>query len=374
MPRLRAALKLDNAVLPAADFMVMVRKHEAFVRGRNGGLRLNARFVTVRDLVCRERVLSDAEMTGAGLEDAIFVGSDLRRASFYSAGLMGADLSQCDLRRADLRGARLGGARLNAARLDEADLRSAVLCRHDAAAGLRWMGAASMRGGSLDGANLSEATAFAVDFTNCSLKGAILRGANLKNANFTNANLANVDLHGALMEGVQLRGAILTGVAVERLRLPASALDGCVTDPTPQAWAEADEIRAEVDRAEIWIETMSRGGGVAKLAGRDLRTAHAFRQRTLPGMDASGARAIEVDFSESRLQAACFDGADLRGANFEKADLRGASFIGANLAHARFDGALVEDLRLERGRRPTDFTRAVLDGTGLESRLAVLEL
>lgn len=376
MPRLRAALKLDNNDLSAEAFMAMVRKHEAFLRGSHGGQRINGRFARVRDLVCRERTLCDAELTGADLDGAVLAGSDFSRSSFYSASLLGADLSRCVMVRADLRGARLGGAILSAARLDEADMRSAVLCRHDEVAGLKWMGAgADLRGSRLNGANLSAAVAFAVDFSNCSLKGACLRGANLKNANFANANLSGVDLRGANLEGVQLRGAILTGVPVERLRLPASALDGCVTDPSPEAMAEADMIAAEVERAERWMVSMAGQGGPARLSGRDLRPAPVFRGRTLPGMDAAGAMAVEVDFTGSRLQAACFDDADLRGADFTGADLRGASFVGANLAHAVFEGANLDDLRLERGgRRRVDFTRAVLDGTGVAPRLPVVAI
>mgnify|MGYP001308244807 CR=1 FL=1 len=377
MPRLRAALKLDNSPISPQAFMVMVRQHEAFLAGRVGGQRANGRFVTARNIVCRRRNLSDAEFTGADLEGADLSGCDLRRASFYSASLMTADLTEVDLRRGDLRGSRLGGARLTGSRLDEADLRSAVLCKHDEIAGLRWMGAADgFRGLKMNGADLSGAVAYAVDFSNCTLKGACLRGANLKNANFSNANMSGVDLHGANLEGVRLNGAILTGVPVARLRLPASALDGCLVDPTPEAWAEAEAVQAEVDRAEIWIGTMSvTGGGLAELAGKDLRPARgAFRDRTLPGMNATGAIGVEIDFCGSRLQAARFDGADLRGADFSQADLRGASFVGANLAHAQFEGAVLDDLRLDSGaRRPTDFSGAILDGTGLApARAAVI--
>jgi uncharacterized protein YjbI with pentapeptide repeats len=76
---------------------------------------------------------------------------------------------------------------------------------------------------------------------------------------------------------------------------------------------------------------------------------------------------VDMDFSESQLQAACFDGADLRGVNFSGSDLRGASFRGANLTHARFANADVRSLKLEGGAiRPTDFSAARLDGTGME--------
>lgn len=368
MPRLRTALKIDNAVLSPKDFAAMVTRHEAFASGRRGGARAIGRFVDAHDVICVKRLLADADFTGANFEGAVLAGSDLSRASFYCANLARTDLRQAVLRRADLRGAKLGAAVLAAAVLDEADLRAAVLCRVDELTGLRWMGASvDARGASLNDADMSDAVAHGVDFTNCSLRGASLRSANLKNANFRNANMTGVNLSGARLEGVRMQGAILTGVPVERLYLPPSALAGCVLDPTPEAQMLAAVIRAEIDRAERWMLSPVPVGGPANVAGRDLRPAPVFRNRTLPGLIAGKVLAVDMDFVDSRLQAACFDGADLRGANFSGADLRGASFRGANLTHARFTGADLRDLKLERGAtRPTDFGGARLDGTGLD--------
>lgn len=367
MSRLRTALKIDNAVLSQEAFAAMVVRHEAFTSGRPGGARAIGRFIEVRGVICVKRELADADFTGADFEKAILAGSDLSRTSFYCANLARADLRHAVLRRADLRGAKLGGAVLASAMLDEADLRAAVLCRIDALTGLRWMGASvDARGASMNDADLSEAVAHGVDFTNCSLRGASLRSANLKNANFSNANMTGANLAGARLDGVRMRGAILVGVAVDRLLLPPSALAGCVLDPTPEAMMQADVIRAEVDRAERWIHASGRDGGPADVSGRDLRPAPVFRNRTLPGLAASKVLAVDMDFSDSRLQAACFDGADLRGANFSGADLRGASFRDANLTHACFAGAILQDLTLERGAtRATDIGGARLDGTGL---------
>jgi uncharacterized protein YjbI with pentapeptide repeats len=374
MPRLRAALKIDNAVLSQAEFAAMVGRHEVFVSGRRGGVRAIGRFIDVGGATCVKRQLADADFTGANFEGAVLAGSDLSRASFYCANLMRTDLRKVVLRRADLRGAKLGGAVLASAMLDEADLRAAVLCRIDELTGLRWMGSSvDARGASLNDADLSDAVAHGVDFTNCSLRGASLRSANLKNANFSNANMTGVNLAGARLDGVRMRGAILTGVPVERLNLPPSALAGCVLDPTPEAMMMADNIRTEIDRAERWILSPVGDGGPANVEGRDLRPAPVFRNRTLPGLIAEKVLAVDMDFSDTRLQAACFDGADLRGANFSGADLRGASFRGANLTHARFGGAVLSALKLERGAtRATDFGGARLDGTGLEAAAQVV--
>jgi len=153
---------------------------------------------------------------------------------------------------------------------------------------------------------------------------------------------------------------------VTRLGIAASALAGCVLEPTGEARARVDAIRRELDRAHDWITA---GGAPAHLEGFDLRPAgDHFRDRLLAGLRAKGALAVGVDFSGAQLQGANFEDADLRGANFERADLRGVAFMGANLAHARFAGAQFGELELKPGLRlTTRLDGAVLVGTGLET-------
>ena len=103
--------------------------------------------------------LYQANLRGAGLEEA-----DLTRAYLTRANLEGADLEGADLYRADLEGADLEGADLYRANLTEATLTRADLYR----------------------ANLTEAT-----LTRAYLEGADLEGANLEGANLEGANLIN---------------------------------------------------------------------------------------------------------------------------------------------------------------------------------------
>lgn len=354
--------------LSAAEFERALRAHEAFVSGRPGGARAILRLVVAHLMRADRRQLHDVEFTGSDLSGTTFIATDLRRASFYCANLSRCDLRASNLSRADLRGANLGGARLMDAVLDEADMRSAILAASDDLQELRWIGGAgSLAGARMAMADLSGAMAHSVDFTNCSLKGAKLRNANLKFANFTNANLAGAQLAGAKLEGITLTGAVMTGMDVERLGLSPASLTTCVTDPSEAALAQADVIRAALDRMDEWVATSGRRGSHLTLDGRDLRpVAGQFRGRALPGLSAKAAVAIDVDFAEAELAGANFEGADLRGASFAGADLRGVNFRGANLAHARMEGAKLASLPLVNGRvRTTVLDGAILVGTGL---------
>lgn len=371
MHRRAQPLQPKIQALSPSEFEGMVRLHEAYLAGRPGAVRALPRYVVAHRMRCDGRLLIEADFTGADLTGSIFIGGDLSRAAFYCATLAKCDFRNARLVRADLRGASFAGAKLEGAVLDEADLRAAVLCVVDETGGLRRLGAgAKVAGASLDGARLDEVVGHAVDFSNCSLRGAKLRNANLKNADFSDANLTGADLVGAKLAGATLTGAILCGVEVTRLGLSAQALAGCVVDPSPAALARLDEIREELDQAELWAKTDGAKGRPARLDGADLRPAQGFfRERVLAGFTAKNLMAIGVDFSLAQLQGANFDGADLRGADFTGADLRGASFKGAKLSHARFVNADLGALPLSGGAsRPISFDGASLEGTGLIRR------
>lgn len=356
-----------NSRMDPARLQAMLRAHEAFVTGK-GGARALPRYVDLHGLRCDRRLLVDIDFTGSDLTGGSFVGADLSRASLYCANLTRCNFNDSRLFRADLRGAVFTGAKLESANLDGADLRAAVLCVIDEEKGLTLMGAlASLVGSRLNGADLSDATAFGVDFSNASLRGARLRNANFKNACFDGANLDGADLKGARLTGARFHNAILTGVDISALDLPAEAFAGCLLDPSPAARAKLDDIRREVDESNRWAESHGSDGRPAMLDGMDLRPAgNLLAGGLLAGMTARYSIAVDMNFADAQLQGAVFDGADLRGADFRRADLRGASFRGANLAHAIFQGT---DLSTLGASGPARFDDANLEGTGLVPRV-----
>jgi uncharacterized protein YjbI with pentapeptide repeats len=362
-----SAVLRRRSVAPS-EFRAIIRTHEMFVSGKSPGAKCVSMQISAPGMRCDNHRLMDIDLAGSDLSRTTFIGTDLTRAKLSGALLIRCDFRAAILRRADLSGASLGGAQLMGAVLDHADLRGAnlALLSEDLDQQLARF-CASLKGSSLNEAQLDDVDAQGVDFTACSLKAARLFNADLTGANFTDANLDGVDLTGAKLAGVKLQGAILTNVDVEALGLPPETLAGCVRDPSRAALDRAGEIRSILDAAQQWIETDGGSGARGQLEGMDLRVVgDAFRKRKLTGLFAPRTVAVAVDFSDTQLQGANFDGADLRRADFCGADLRGASFIGANLSHARFSGAGTGPLTLPDGRQlPTRFDGARLEGCDL---------
>jgi len=326
-----------NAILAA---------HERYV-SYQGGVRAQLKHAELDGLNLANRVLSEAELSGASLVGATLYGSNLERASLYCADLRGCNLQAANLTRADLRGASLRGAVLSYAVLDGADMRSAMMMYvgpsgvsivdHNNAAG---------NGQDEDGIN----TATGVDFSNCSLKHASFGSAKLDNVNFGGALLDGAKFKGARLKNAVFKGAVMTGVDLKELDVPARALEGCITDSTPEAMAKAPSLKAAIAAHQDWVGSAGKNGAPAMLEGQDLRPLkNDLKARVLAALSLRRANAIGVDFSGCQLQAAKFDGADLRDCDFSDADLRGASFKGAKLAHAHFHGANLGGLEMASG-------------------------
>lgn len=345
--------EVEDARFSQEQIDLFVGAHERFVRRQPRGRRAVMRFLRLPGLDFSRRLLVEAEFTGADLQGARLEDADLERAAFYCADLRGADLRRANLLRADLRGASLREADLAGANLDEADMRQAVLGHAESPLGLRLAGRSA-------NADLGRGElAFAVDFTNCSMKRCRLARARLKGADFSGALLDGADLSGADLTGARFEGAVLTGAGLNGTRLDDGALAGCLLDPAPAALARAPALLARLEAAGRWIASNGAEGEAARLDDEDLRPlGPAFEGRLLGATSAARACAVGVSFARAQLQGARFDGADLRDADFTGADLRGACFRGANLWHARFHGADLRPLPVSSGAVAVDLEGA----------------
>jgi uncharacterized protein YjbI with pentapeptide repeats len=336
--------------LDQSRFEAVAEAHERFARGR-GGARAEFRFADLAGLDARRRLLNDAIFIGADLRGSLLAGVHFERAALQGANLSGCDLRAANLRRADLRGANLVGASLNGAVLDEADLRAIRIIR----AGPNHSGFGPAHEGAADGS--------AADMSNCAMRGVRLCGANLKGVNFSGAVLEGANFTGANVAGAVFHGAVINGAIGATQTLTAEQLGSCIHDPHAAAVARRPMLAARLEACGQWIESNGAHGAPAVLDHEDLRPLGGLlRERLLTAMSARGVRAVGVDFSASQLQGANFRDADLRGAVFDAADLRGACFENARLGHARFGRAILTPLLLVGGRlMPTNFK-----GAGLE--------
>lgn len=334
----------DGEALSQKDLNPILAAHERFA-AYQGGKRAQLTRKRLDGLNLANRVLSEADFSGCSLMGATLYGSNLQRASLYCADLRGCNLQAANLSRADMRGASFRGANLSYAILDSGDLRAARMM----IVGPNGTSVMDRRSPGEDKAGSSDIPD-GVDFTNCSMKHVSFGNAKLDNANFSGAIMDGARFKGAKLTNAKFKGAVLTGVDLKELNLPKEALEGCVLDITPAAFAKVDDLKAMLTSHEQWISSEGATGKTAVLDSEDLRPLQDFTAgRRLTGLSAKGVVALNLNFSGCRLQAAKFDNADLRGANFSECDLRGASFKGANLSHATFAKARLGPLKLASG-------------------------
>jgi uncharacterized protein YjbI with pentapeptide repeats len=342
-------LSSDSETVEAA-----IAAHKKFVLRQPGGLRARLSNLDLARYNFSDRILTEADFTGSSLVAASAQRANFERATLYCCDLRDADLQHANLRNADLRGTTLRGAKLAFADLDGADFRAARMILSGAES-MAFVNRNRLR--QTDEADATK-TAEGVDFRNCSMKGASLKGANLKGADFSDALLQGAKFSGAVLSNVTFANAVLTGVNMYDLKVPASALKGAITEPTPEAMAKAAELRQRVISHRLWIESRTAQGAAAILDDQDIRPLQAILQKALlTAVSARRVVAVGMSFAGAQLQGAQFDGADLRDCNFTGADIRGASFRGAKIAHARFQRANITPLKLGDGRdHPTDFS------------------
>ena len=332
----------------------LILAHERFVRGQAGGCRAHFRFEKLPGLILRKRTLDGIEFVGCDLPRTQLLLTSLKCASLYCSNLRDSDLRATDLTRADLRGAILRGADLYRAKLDGADFRKAVLIKSERD------GVFASFGQNFD--DESDVPDGAVDFRNCSMKGARLNQAKFKGADFSGAILDRADLSGADLRGSKFDGAVLTGVQMEGALLEGSSMEDVLQDSDATALARAKQLLDLVEVSHAYTQSHGKNGARANLDAADLRPlGDSLAGKGLVGASFREACGVGVNFARSVLVGAVFDGADLRGARFDGADLRGCSFKSCSLNHAVFDNANLQSFSGGTGRNfPPNFNDATL--------------
>src|SRR5690348_2336648 len=131
--------RINYTKLTEKQVRAAAARHELLYSGRVGGARAVFACCDLSGLDLSGRNLSDADFTGAYLEETNLAGAKLDSASFFGASLKRANLAGASLRRADMRGTSLRGANLIGADLYEADLREGTIAEKDRFGNLRVM-------------------------------------------------------------------------------------------------------------------------------------------------------------------------------------------------------------------------------------------
>lgn len=145
--------------------------------------------------------LVEANLAGAALHTANFVGLDLHRTNLQGAALAvadfsGANLSGCNLRNADLTGAVLTGAKLSGA-----DLRGATFTHTD-------LGHSGLEDSNLTGVNLNDANLTGADLSRARLQGTNLADASMKYTLLAGAAFDDRTQFPALIFDPEAKGAV----------------------------------------------------------------------------------------------------------------------------------------------------------------------
>ncbi len=149
-------------------------------RRSNPGLKPNLADADLSDMELDGANLSEAVLDGAELFDSNLANTNLKMATMRGADLSGANLGGAELYKADLREASLIGADLSGAYLAEADLTGADL------RGVK------LEGADLGGADLTDTNCSEADFTGASLVRSRLARTDLRNANLAHADLSTM--------------------------------------------------------------------------------------------------------------------------------------------------------------------------------------
>lgn len=191
-----------------------------------------------------------------------------------------------------------------------------------------------------DGRLLADARLDGGDFS-----GTSFVGADLSRASLYCANLSNCDFRRARLQRADLRGCTFTGAAL----------------------TDANLDQADLRAAILWVRDDARGmrwmGGRASPAAAEPEDPKAAQPVT-----------YGVDFSNCSLQGARLRDANLKNANFSGANLNGADLIGAKLEGALFRGAILTGLDLSKLSIPSSaLADCVLDPTA-EARARLGEI
>jgi len=246
---------------------------------------------------------------------------------------------------------------------------------------------------TLDEANLSEAALDECDLTDASLRnahlplatvnGAVLAFANLDGAQLEYADLSGVNAKGATLRGVQAKGASLAdahldSTSFERAQLESVDLCRATLDRAVFDEAVAPELRlydacgthVRFVRATL---TEARGDG-ASLPNASFEQAHAngsvWERATLADATLHSAQLNDASFVRANCAAAVFSLADICRGRFTDATLAGASFLETDLLMAQFDGADLTDADLRGANlHGTATWRATCDGIQLDQAI-----
>jgi len=228
----------NRLVLPGFDAIDHTKfDSEAKIEAASETVSLRARHLEGAVLIGAE--LRKADFTGAQLQHAWLMNSDLREAKFGCPEVRRGAAHECG----QLRGALLNSAKLEGASLDNASLERTLLDYAD------------LQGATLNGADLRRASLIGARLQGASLDFAHLQGASLDSAQLqcASVNLANLQaaiLNKANLQGASLDQAQLLGVTLFDAQLQGASFRNVFSwraDARQAIWEDARVLNPQFD-------------------------------------------------------------------------------------------------------------------------------
>ena len=114
---------MSDDVVTQAELDIMLKKHNLFMIGKNGGARIVYKFKNLSNLNFRGMNLSGADLTGSNLQNCNLTRGNFDGTVFYGCDLRGSKLDHATFERTDFRGADLTNTSLIGVDLSKADMR-----------------------------------------------------------------------------------------------------------------------------------------------------------------------------------------------------------------------------------------------------------
>ena len=187
----------------------ILEKHAKYLREEDGGECADLSYID----------LSEKNLSGMDLSEAILVGTNLMKANLSGADLSNACLIKASLTGADLTGATLVNAEMNGADLDHMNAREADFSGAEMIQALMW-------DCNFEKSKFVLSKLIGSKLCDCNLKGADLRGAELYGCDLDYAHFEGADLEWAnLMETKNAYYATFEGANMTHTEVSGLALD-----------------------------------------------------------------------------------------------------------------------------------------------------
>lgn len=339
--------------LTQEDLNRVLKGHQAFLNGVNGGIRASVKFQDLSGLDFRHANLTNADFSGSTLNGANLSHCECQNASFFACDLNKANMKAGNFARCDFRGASIVNADLTDANFESADLRRGVMMNYlGDSSESQWnqKGETKLSGSLVRDTDMSHIMATNTNFSDANLVGVKMHDARLRDCNLDGANLANADLSGSDMSGANVENAVVDGIVLTAVAGERTQIKGLIDKQNARKNLKDEDMDliALIGEHTKWIESAGREGRQLNLSEYDLSEEKGLRDYPLTVIIAAGSKFTGLYMEGAKMESSVLDRADFRDCHMKNADFRGSSFKESLFTRADLSNANFSALKVKR--------------------------